>query len=305
MKTKIKITKFNISERVTRWLAMLPVFLVLMALGVGCENSLMFGDDKNAPHFNSSASNDLMSGSSLPHTNVTELSFPVTVDFALDFYECENNPGPFIYFSGVAATESGFGVRTIFRNNMKGTHEYTVEKNVDVDLLPAGKEIIIPKQPSRGGVGGNPRIYIQFEDTEGNPIGEEIFIGRCVQGSSFKGSQQVDSRALSYVDYHVMGCENSPGPNITFDAGLSISAGLNARIIFRNNEKGTHEAIADVSSTVAQVIPAGMSFTFPKQPVLGGVGGNPWIWTQFTDGNTQAVGDEVLLGRCEQLSKAL
>jgi hypothetical protein len=134
-------------------------------------------------------------------------------------------------------------------------------------------------------------------------MGDEIFVGRCVQGSSFKGSQQLATTASSYVDYRVSGCSNNPGPTITFDAGFSIS-GLNARIIFRNNVKGTHEAIVE-SSTVAEVIHPGTAFSFPKQPVLGGVGGNPWIWTQFTDASAVALSNEILLGRCVQISQSL
>lgn len=112
--------------------------------------------------------------------------------------------------------------------------------------------------------------------------------------------------ATSYADYTTTGCENSPGPNIYFESGLSMD-GLNCRIIFRNNDNpvgGPHEAVVETSSVVS-VIPVGTGWTFPKQPVLGGVGGNPWIWTQFTDASAQALSSEILLGRCEQLSKAL
>jgi len=51
-------------------------------------------------------------------------------------------------------------------------------------------------------------------------------------------------------------------------------------------------------------VPAGESITIPKQPVLGGVAGNPFIWVQLEDGNGRALTDEVYLGRCEQISKA-
>jgi hypothetical protein len=81
---------------------------------------------------------------------------------------------------------------------------------------------------------------------------------------------------------------------------------MNAKIIFRNADNkvgGPHKATASASSVV-EVIP-GLSYTFPKQPVRGGVGGNPWIFAGFTDGDGNDLGDATLLGRCEQLSKAL
>jgi hypothetical protein len=287
------------------------LLITMIFFVVGCENGLLTptqGSTSTTTISPTSTStvgltfDDVMNGASLPHVNLTNLNFPVKVAFQVDFVDCSNNPGPFIYFSGFAST-GGFGVRTIFRNNVKGTHEFDSEKDIDVSLQPAGTPIIIPKQPSRGGVGGNPYIYVQFEDAHGNPIGDEIFIGRCVQGSSFKGSQQVACTSNTFVNYQVSGCDNNPGPTITFDAGFSLS-GINARIIFRNNEKGTHEAIVE-SSTIAQVVQDGTAFSFPKQPVLGGVGGNPWIWTQFTDGNSVALSDEILIGRCVQLSQSL
>ena len=296
----------EVKHLMTRVIILVPVFLALLGLGVACESSLMVSDDPaKSRDLRTSSADALASGSSLPHTNVTNLDMPLSIAYELTTYDCSNNPGPKIYFSGFAGTV-GFGVRTIFRNNAKGTHEYTNESQVDVALQSDGEQIIIPKQPVLGGVGGNPFIWVQFLDENGEPMGDEIFIGRCVQGYTFKGAQQVAETAQAYSKYTVNGCENSPGPNITFDAGFSL-AGINAVLIFRNNDNpvgGPHEATRNLSSPV-EVIPNGTSFTFPKQPVLGGVGGNPWIWTQFLDGKGNEVSDEILLGRCEQLSKAL
>ena len=303
----MKTAKQEVRRLTFRLMFMLPVFLTLMGLGIGCEDALMINDGANrrSNDLNDVSDINTVSGSSLPHTNVTNLEMPVSVAYELTTYDCSNNPGPQITFSGLAST-AGFGVRTIFRNNMKGTHEYTDEAKVDVELQPDGAEITIPKQPVLGGTGGNPFIWIQFIDGNGNAMGEEIFIGRCVQGYTFKGAQQVAENATAYADYTVAGCENSPGPNITFESGISL-AGISAVIIFRNNDNpvgGPHEAVRDLSNSL-QIIADGTSFTFPKQPVLGGVGGNPWIWTQFLDGSANAVSNEILLGRCEQLSKAL
>jgi len=52
---------------------------------------------------------------------------------------------------------------------------------VDVVILPAGETIRFAKQPPQGGVGGNPRISIQFLDGSANPLGDPIFLGKCVQ----------------------------------------------------------------------------------------------------------------------------
>lgn len=275
---------------------------ILVLIGVACQDGLMLSDRKSQTDLTASSTNTLASSSALPQTNLTQLDLPMSVSYELTTYDCSNNPGPNITFSGLAGT-AGFGVRTIFRNNMDGTHTYIDSAKVDVALQPTGEKITIPKQPVLGGVGGNPYIWVQFINEKGEAVSGEIFIGRCVQGYTFKGAQQVAEVATASSKYVVSGCSNNPGPNITFDAGLSFK-GLSAVVIFRNNVKGTHEASATLSSPL-QVIPSGLSFSFPKQPVLGGVGGNPWIWTQFLNGQGAAVSNEILLGRCVQLSQAL
>jgi hypothetical protein len=78
-----------------------------------------------------------------------------------------------------------------------------------------------------------------------------------------------------------------------------VLSGLHAKIIFRNNLKGTHtaEATADVT-----LIAEGQTIVLPKQPVLGGVGGNPIITFQFIDCESgDPLDDPVVLGRCVQL----
>jgi len=129
-------------------------------------------------------------------------------------------------------------------------------------------------------------------------------VGRCVQGAGWHVTGPTSATASGWAEFTVESCENSPGPYISFDSGLSL-AGLIARIIFRNNDNpvgGPHEY--DASTDITMIAP-GMSFTFPKQPVLGGVGGNPWIFAGFTDGSGASLGESTLLGRCVQLNNAL
>jgi hypothetical protein len=93
------------------------------------------------------------------------------------------------------------------------------------------------------------------------------------------------------------GCENNPGPYITLDGALSLS-GVSARIVLSNNRRFTHVTSADVTAEV-ELIPLGQQIQIHKQPVLGGVGGNPWIYLQFSDGSN-LLGKPRRLGRCVQ-----
>jgi len=186
-------------------------------------------------------------------------------------------------------------VELIFANNVKGTHKTDVTFDQKVVLLPLGDSIVIPKQPVLGGVGGNPYIWIQFYNAQGN-LSEEIFLGRCVQG--LKLEQDCLNNVLAGLV--VAGnCSNNPGPYITF-GGVVTCSGLNARFIFRNNLKGTHTKIVESTANVT-IIPDGTPIVIPKQPPLGGVGGNPLIWIQLLQGNGDLIGNPYFLGRCVQL----
>ncbi len=94
------------------------------------------------------------------------------------------------------------------------------------------------------------------------------------------------------------GCENNPGPYITLTGEIRMD-GLNGRLIFRNNELGTHERSDEVSVDVV-VLNEGEVIRFAKQPPEGGVGGNPYIWIQFYDAGWKAISSPTLLGRCVQ-----
>jgi len=70
---------------------------------------------------------------------------------------------------------------------------------------------------------------------------------------------------------------------------------------FRNNAKGTH-AYTVQDAVEVEAVAADSTMGIPKQPVCGGIGGNPWISAQFHQGDGTPVGTEALLGRCVQLA---
>ena len=224
----------------------------------------------------------------------TPFTMRMDLDAIVDETGCQNSPGPQITLGGDIHL-GALKARVIFSNNAKGTHTAVVVAQYDVTLMPEGTAITLPKQPVLGGVGGNPYIYLQFNDGKGSDLSEEMFLGRCVQGLHV--TTELLTEALARATVHAEGCTNHKGPYITLGGDIVLS-GLNARLIFRNNVKGTHTAedARDVS-----LILDGSSITLPKQPVKGGVGGNPLISLQFLDDQDQPIGDPVLLGRCVQL----
>src|SRR6266446_6354910 len=158
----------------------------------------------------------------------------------------------------------------------------------------------VRKQPVLGGTGGNPFISIQFVDNHNNPLSNEIFLGRCVQGL-LNTSADLSIPATAKAQVSGGSCDNH-GSTISLSGQMSLT-GINANLIFSNNDNpvdGPHE---NTQPTVVSVvlIPAGQTIQFAKQPPLGGAGGNPWIFLTFLDGRGQPVSDQILLGRCVQL----
>jgi hypothetical protein len=224
----------------------------------------------------------------------TKFSMPTTVNATVTATDCTNSGGPEVTLGGEISL-GGFTVKLIFKNNLKGTHTAEVVSEREAVLLPVGGSITIPKQPVRGGVGGNPHIYLQFHDGKGTNLTDEFYLGRCVQGLSI--SPELLSQVLAITDLEIGGCSNKGGPFINVSGELTLS-GLHAKFIFRNNVKGTHTA--EVARDVTIVL-EGSKITLPKQPVLGGVGGNPIIFVQFLQGNGDPIGDPIKLGRCNKL----
>lgn len=234
-----------------------------------------------------------------------ELVLPVGATTTTEVTGCDNSPGPYITIYG-AMTLGGLGGRVGFTNNVKGTHTYTTDSYVDVAVVSNDESITIPKQPVLGGVGGNPFIWVQFEDGNGRALSGENYLGRCVQGLRATNSIDWTSAARAQATLEAADGSNSPGPYITLDGDLYVSSGLDAVFIFANNDNpvgGPHRASADGVVKV-NLVPPGTDVRFNKQPSQGGVGGNPWIWFNFLSGSGDRLGDPALLGRCEQLSKA-
>lgn len=191
---------------------------------------------------------------------------------------------------------SPLGLRLTFRNNEKGTHENVQETSTDVVVLSAGQSIPIPNFQSTGAV-KDPYVWIQIVDGNGNAVTGEILLGRCADGLA-NVATTAPILATAHVD--VDHCDNT-GSSVSVDGSVTLS-GLTIRVIFRDSPDATASTVV-MTKTDVVVVPLGQSFTIPKQPSRGGVGGNPWIYGQFIDGNGNALGAQVLIGRCVQLAK--
>ena len=249
-------------------------------------------------------------------------NLPVNVGANLNF-DCSNSPGPVISLGDGVIRLGEVGAEITLSNNVKFTHS-TDPGDISISaavLLKFGTTVEIPKQPSRPanyygsdfsgtGVGGNPRIYVEFydqngkppKDLSGNAVGP-LYLGRCVQGAAKIDASFLEAVIASTSVFVDSGsCSNNPGPWIYLDNGNLFLSGLKARVIFTNNAKFTHAASGDAYVDFEVVPGNGFPITWPKQPVLGGVGGNPRVYYIFKNGD-EYVGTwpGQYLGRCIKL----
>jgi hypothetical protein len=99
------------------------------------------------------------------------------------------------------------------------------------------------------------------------------------------------------VDATSVQCDNT-GSTVEISGSLTLG-GVAVRLTFKNNVQGTHQVTTTGTASV-EVTPANGGISLPKQPVFGGVGGNPWLSFQFTDSAGKALSNRILLGRCVQ-----
>jgi hypothetical protein len=237
-----------------------------------------------------------------------EASFGTPAAFVMDATAegCFNHPGPTIRLSGTLTLGTIAG-EVYLQNNAKGTHKSDAKPVLLEVVLKTenGESIEVAKQPPLNGVGGNPYIFVQFYDDDGKSLHRKpVLLGRCVQG--------LDSTSLLFAlatqgvaDVTTESCRNHTGPYITIEGGL-VFGGLRAKLILSNTKKlsskGAHTN--DENTVVVDVVlkPAGDELRFYKQPPLGGAGGNPHIFFEFTDGEDEGYADPFYLGRCVQNS---
>lgn len=134
----------------------------------------------------------------------------------------------------------------------------------------------LPKQPSLGGVGGNPYFWFGLE---GEALSQAQFLGRCVsQSTPAKINRKFNQAAIVSLALSQLDCNNTGGPNITITSGRSENAVV-GNIIETNNAKGTLLA-TDVAAKLGIVFANG-SVSVPKSVAAGGAGGNPLVKVQF------------------------
>jgi hypothetical protein len=227
--------------------------------------------------------------SSFSKTVSKTVGVPAAVSMQLEVDGCSNHTGPYITISG------GLSLGTIeafliFSNNRRGTHTHEEGAEVDVSIDFGSDPYRFHKQPPMDGAGGNPWIFVHLRDADGNYIGDEVLVGRCVNKVQGDILQLFD--AIGDADFTVSGsCDNSAadpegpsqGNHIELSGDITLD-GLVADVFFRNQNRPDpqHEHVAE-DKVVSVVISPDEEIAFPKSPHFDGAGGNPHIFLSIDD----------------------
>ena len=224
-------------------------------------------------------------------------ALPVSVTLTPTIVSCDNTSSTIDLKADIGM--GGLKLKTIFKNNTKGTKVTTVG-TAETSVRDASV-IGLPKQPVQGGTGGNP--YISVAIAKRNASGDlelltqpEI-IGRCVQGQKlFTSKHTFDLPITAGATAQALVCD-SKGSKVTLDAG-SAAPGFEAVVVFDNNKNEVvHRSIQETDAVVSLV--GGQTHKGWGQ--VGGAGGNPLVYLQFDDGVADTTNPEFFLGRCKDL----
>lgn len=127
-----------------------------------------------------------------------------------------------------------------------------------------------------------------------------LLVHGCAPDGTDSMTQTITAEAQVGATFTVGTCSLSPAGQITLTGELAL-AGLDARLIFRNNQKGTHERTDDLAATTV-LIPADETIIIPAPSLQGPPGPAPFIVVQFIDANGNPISAEIDLGACDSSS---
>src|SRR5262252_2104866 len=123
-----------------------------------------------------------------------------------------------------------------------------------------------------------------------------LAVASCAGRSSDSFAQTITAPATVQATFTAATCAVGPDGSIQLAGALTFD-GLDARIIFRNNQKGTHENVQYLTATTV-VIPNGQTLVIPAPSLAGMAGVTPLITVQFFDAAGHPLSGAITLGAC-------
>jgi hypothetical protein len=95
--------------------------------------------------------------------------------------DCELRGGPGLALDGEVSFLDHITARVLLLPKGKSPTNAAPTEGVEIPLLAPGESIPFGERTVRGGVGGTPRVTLQFVNGSGARLGSEFLVGRCVQ----------------------------------------------------------------------------------------------------------------------------
>jgi hypothetical protein len=225
-----------------------------------------------------------------------ELSLPVQLVTTSASTLCRSAAGATITFGGSVEVQ-GAGVRLVLTNNAQFTHETSIDVASELAVVPATFTIDVPSSSISSSSSTTRTIWIEIVDDQGSVLAGPVLVASCADPSRTVSTSLALPAELIVHDASTTDCVNhAPGATVMLDGALRLSA-LSARLLFADGDDLATAHVVELPVTAA-VIVASRDIAIPKQPVHGGVGGNPWIYVEPIDAAGHALAEPTLIGRC-------
>lgn len=213
-----------------------------------------------------------------------QINVPVTLQAIVEAMDCSNHQGAYVNFGGSYEVGS-INAHVHFKSgktSVLGSGDSEFVENVEVVPATSGS---FNKQPSLGGVGGNPYIWVQINNDAW------IYAGRCVQGFRMviDRTYQVPSTVSTFNKS--MTCSNTESSMVIDDAQVT-SGSIPMQVMLDSQWTGQMRPSTKAAGVTVTINGSG-SFTSGHRP--RGMGGNPDILLGF---GTNSAGS---LGKCKAL----
>jgi len=221
------------------------------------------------------------------------LSMPACLQAALIPLDRGDAPGSRLTLKG-GLVLGGLGAELIFERGHDNGPRRRIEVTTKATLVPAGECLEFERRQSRNSIGGDPAAWVQIRDGAGNPLTDDLFLGRLG-----RGYRPMDPAFTTLVDAETFIWPIAGGTqlesDLTLGGEMTFLRGVSARVVLRRRGGALWwnrppDAVFDL-----EIVKPGQRILFPAQPIWAGDHGGSLRSLLFLNGAGEPIGEEHLL----------
>lgn len=221
------------------------------------------------------------------------LSMPACLRAALIPLDREDAPASQLTFKG-SLILGGLGAELIFNRASDNGPRGRTEVTTKTILVPTGECLEFERRRFRSGVGGDPAAWVQVRDGGGNPLTDELFLGRLGQGY-----RPMDPSFTALVDAETfispIACASQLDSDLTLRGEMTFLRGISARVVLRRRGGPLWWSRPATAVFDLDIVKPGQRILFPTQPIWAGDHGGALRSLLFLNGAGEPIGEEHLL----------